>query len=167
MFYREDLGSWKNECPVVRDVLKLDILFWRGLVLFSKGHIKPWQRSLFFTLTPQSTKKYEIPGRRTPQPSFCPVLTLLSLPCHHVPSFSDVHQIPLIVIYCRFFPLPFSPSVVYARASSHPLAFVSSKFFLFLLPTSRRWTGITRTFPDSSWRTPVCAWVLAVYLSIC
>lgn len=31
----------KKECPVVGEVLRLDILFWRGLVLFSKGHIKP------------------------------------------------------------------------------------------------------------------------------
>lgn len=39
--------------------------------------------------------------------------------------------------------------------------------FLFLLPTSKPWTWITGTFSESSWWTPVSAWVLAVYASIC
>lgn len=62
------------------------------------------------------------------------------------------------VIYCRLSFPPLSSPVNYSLTSSHPLAFVSSKFLLFSLPaTSKPWTGITGIFPHSSRRTPVCA----------
>lgn len=57
------------------------IVLKRACSVFKRPH-KTLTALPLFTHTPQSTKKYEIPGRRKPRAAFCPVLTLLSLECH-------------------------------------------------------------------------------------
>lgn len=109
------------------------IVLKRACSVFKRPH-KTLTELPLFTLTPQSTQKYEIPGRRKPQPSFCPVLTLLSLPCH-ITSFSHMpHHIFLWLLNSSIhylFQIFSFPSVISSRASSHPLAFTSSEFFYF------------------------------------
>lgn len=94
-----------------------DIVLKRACSVFKRPH-KTLTALPLFTLTPQSTKKYEIPGRRKPQPVFCPVLTLLSLKCHitslfHIPHHALLRSVHLKkenkVIYSRlscFLPSP-------------------------------------------------------------
>lgn len=76
------------------------IVLKRACSVFKRPH-KTLTVLPLFTLTPQSTQKHEIPGRRKPRPSFYPVLTLLSLPCH-ITSFSD-HRILSNIIFARFY----------------------------------------------------------------
>lgn len=142
------------------------IVLERACSVFKRPHKTLTALPLFYTHSPKHKEIWDTREENTPAVFLScvnPVVTAVpSRPIFLWCSWNSFNRYLLQILFSTFF-----PSVVYARASSHPLAFVSSKFFLFLLPTSRRWTGITRTFPDSSWRTPVCAWVLAVYLSIC
>lgn len=140
-----------------------DIVLKRACSGFKRPHKTLTALSLF-TLTPQSTKKYEIPGRKKHPAPFCPVLSLLSLKCditslfyipHHALLRSDWRRKKLSI--ADFLVSFHHPE---CGASSHPLALTYCDFF-FLLPTSKTWTGIAATFLDSSWRTPVFAWVLA------
>lgn len=76
-----------------------DIVLKRACSGFKRPH-KTLTALPLFTLTPQSTKKYEIPEWRKPQPAFCPVLTLLSLKCHipslfHIPHYALLRSVHL------------------------------------------------------------------------
>lgn len=77
-----------------------DIVLKRACSVFKRPH-KTLTALPLFTLTPQSTKKYEIPGRRKPQPAFCPVLTLLSLKCHITSLFHIPHHALLSSVHLK------------------------------------------------------------------
>lgn len=129
-FYSQEPGNLEKWVPSCQRSSEAGyIVLERACSVFKRPH-KTLTVLPLFALTPQSRKKHEIPGKRKPQPSFCPVLTLLSLTCHYATSFSDVYSILLNVIYCRFSQLLF-PSVICSQASAHSLAFIFSKFFLF------------------------------------
>lgn len=76
------------------------IVLKRACSVFKRPH-KTLTALPLFTLTPHSTKKFEIPGRRQPQPAFCPVLTLLSLECHITSFFHIPHHALLWSVHLK------------------------------------------------------------------
>lgn len=130
MFYRQRTGPGKlgekKERPVVRVGLKLDILFCGGLVLFSKGHIKPRWSSLSCAHSPKEQRNMRRWGRENP--SRCALFTLRSdvsrvdhpvatTPPRHmssdVPSILLDHLLPILLFLFL--------SAVYALVSLSPL----------------------------------------------
>lgn len=101
---RQDLGSWKNECLVVREVLKLDTLFCRGLVLFSKGHIKPCQCSLSCAHSPKHKEIWDTREEKSTAIFLSCVNPVVStMPSHHIFLWCSINSFKCY-LFQIFFP---------------------------------------------------------------
>lgn len=156
------LGKWVHSCQ--RSSEAGYIVLERVCSVFKRPHktmtVLPLLRSL---LKAERNMSYQ--GREHPSHflSFVnPVVTIMS--SHQIFLWSPLNSFNYILQ--TFSSLFFFFLLLLSSFSSLGFRFPLNSF-LFPLPTSKPWTGITGTFPDSSWRTPVCAWVLAVYASIC